>query len=277
MIASLVEHIFPVRLQREAKKGKEEFAIVSFPKCGRTWLRLMIGRSIQKEFKLSGADPLELYTLSRLHPEVPVITITHDERPFWKKPEQLCVSKEEYRHKKVILLVRDPRDVIVSSYFEKKNRVHTYSNRQPYSGRLSEFLEEKVGGFDTILRYYNIWAQNQLVPKGFMLVRYEDLQRKPEEELGRVLAFLGLRRIGHDVIAEAVRYSSFENMRKMEKGDVFQSFRLRPGDVCNEESYKTRRGKVGGFSDYLTQDEIEYLNRKMEKALKGLFGYITGD
>jgi hypothetical protein len=67
----------------------------------------------------------------------------------------------------VIFLARDPRDVIVSSFFEMKNRGRLfgedpYEQRQAvFDGSLQEFIERRVGGFDTLLAYYSIWAQNR--------------------------------------------------------------------------------------------------------------------
>ena len=84
---------------------------------------------------------------------------------------------------------------------------------------------------------------------------------------------MDLKEISNDVIAEAVRFTSFENMRKMESADKFKSARLRPLDKEDKESYKTRRGKVGGFVDYLSRENIEYINRKINEELSSLYKY----
>lgn len=267
-----------------------EVVIISFPKCGRTWLRLMLGRVIQLHLDLQevrhrhakyhdglpdlvNAPVLDLHQLTTRCSSIPNITLSHDDGPFWKKPDELVESKTQYKNKKVILLVRDPRDVVVSSYFEKIKRVHVYSDKEPYEGTLSDYLHEPVGSFDTILRFYNIWAEKCHTPRDFLLIRYEDMHVNPRNELRRVLDFIGLHTVNNEQVFEATRFASFENMRKMEEMDALNSFRLRPGDKNDEESYKTRKGKVGGFFDYLTQDEIEYLNRRMSELLTDFYGY----
>jgi hypothetical protein len=150
----------------------------------------------------------------------------------------------------------------------------------PYEGRktifeggLPEFVEKREGGFDTILAYYNIWARNRQVPRGFLLVRYEDLQVDAPAELRRVLDFLGLQELSEETVREAVAYASFENMRKIETEGKFQSGALKPGDQDDQESYKTRQGKIGSHAEHLSAGEIEKLNQKMRQTLSDIYGY----
>ena len=70
-------------------------------------------------------------------------------------------------------MVRDPRDVLVSSYFQKKKR------RNKYNGELFDYVHEEVGSLESLLRFYNIWARNRHIPKDFLLVRYEDMHEDP--------------------------------------------------------------------------------------------------
>lgn len=261
-----IAELLPERFLEWYSEKSTDVFLISFPKCGRTWLRLMIGKAIQFHFNLPDINILELHQFEKSNPSIPRILATHDDYPDWKRPDELTELKANYKHAKVIFLVRDPRDVVVSMYFHKKKR------EDSYDGRLSEFLREQVGSLDTIIRYYNIWAENRNIPKDFLLVRYEDIHKNPQKELRRVLDFLGLQTINDEVINEAVKHASFENMHKMEKEDTFNSFRLRPTNKKDEESYKTRKGKVGGYVDYLNKEEIKYLNQSIGDTLR-LYGY----
>jgi hypothetical protein len=254
--------------------------LISYPKCGRTWLRLMIGRAIAQHYRLG--DPEEILFLRsnrRFHPAVPRITVIHQDRPMLKTPEELETDKRGFQGKKVIFLARDPRDVIVSSYFEMKNRgrlfgENPYEKHQAvFEGTLVEFINARRGGYDTLLAYYNIWAANREIPEGFLLVRYEDMRAGPLCELRRVIDFLGLSEITDTELGAVVDYASFENMRRMEAQGRFQGEMLKPADQANQETYKTRKGKVHGFVDYLSQDEILALNRKTKDTLDQYFGY----
>jgi hypothetical protein len=242
----------------------------------------MIGRAIGQHFSLpEDEDFLFLRWKKRPHPEVPRITVIHEDRPMLKTPEELETNKEKFREKRVIFLVRDPRDVIISSYFEMNKRGHIFGDnpyearRSYYEGSLTEFIDKPVGGFETLLRYYNIWANNRDIPQGFLLVRYEDMKTDPPGELRRVLDFLGLQTIDDETIAEAVEFASFDNMRKMEAEGKFTSGMLTPADKRDGDSYKTRKGKISGYVDYLSEGEIQALNNKMEKELSKLFRYTN--
>ena len=44
-------------------------------------------------------------------------------------------------------------------------------------------------------------------------------------------------------------------------------------DPTDPETFKVRKGKVGGYVDYLDAKEIEYLDNKIEADLDPIFGY----
>lgn len=272
--------MLPDRLLRWYSHRNTDVYLISYPKCGRTWLRLMIGRAISRHYRLPETEEvLFLRSNRRFHPQVPRMMVIHDNRPMLRTPEELETSKNRYRGKKVIFLARDPRDVIVSSYFEMKNRGQLFGqnpyekHRPTFEGSLPEFIQQPRGGFDTLLTYYNIWAQNRHLPQDFLLVRYEDMKANPGAELRRVLDFLGLQAISQATIDEAVDYASFENMRKMEIEGRFESGMLRPANQADQESYKTRKGRTQGFVDHLSPADILALNRKMNDKLDPYFGY----
>jgi hypothetical protein len=91
--------------------------------------------------------------------------------------------------------------------------------------------------------------------------------------LRRVLHFIGIKDVQENTIKKAVEFASFENMRNMEITNTSPKSKLKPGDKNDPESYKTRRGKVGGYIDYLSSEEIEYLNQKMKTSLSDIYNY----
>ena len=64
-------------------------------------------------------------------------------------------------------------------------------------------------------------------------------------------------------------------MRAGEREKFFQDVgnRLRPGDRENPESYKARRGKVGGYADYFTDEEISRIRALIAQRLSPIYGY----
>lgn len=267
------------------ERGRWDFDVylLSYPKCGRTWLTLQIGRAISQHYGLDVPNLLKLSTFGERIPGVPHIRLTHDDQPHRKRPHELSATREKFAGKKVILMVRDPRDVIVSYYHHKSHREplrdfwwfqgkrkETHSR---FTGTLAEFLDEPIGGFDTLLRYYQVWGEARHTPAAFLLLRYEDMQADPAGQLRRALDFMGLSAITDAEVKEAVEYASFHNMRKIEAGEEVRSFKLKPGDPNDPNSYKVRRGKVGGYRDELTPEQIERLERKMAASLSAFYGY----
>jgi hypothetical protein len=251
---------------RQADREAEVF-LVSYPKCGRTWLRVLLSRALETHYGAPEIDYLGGAFLGGNVPGAPRVRVTHDDDPHWKTARGLDRRKRRYRGKRVVFLVRDPRDVVVSMYFERSRR------ERAYHGTLSSFLHERRGSLDTILAYYNVWARSRAIPSELLIVRYEDLRRDTEQELARLLAFLGVRDVSAETVRDAVGFASFESMREMESSGSLGSGRLRPRDPNDPESFKTRRGKVGGFVDYLTPEEIADVERRIRSELDPSFGY----
>jgi hypothetical protein len=230
----------------------------------------MIGKALEKSFSLTPKDKeelIELYPLAEYNERIHKIFPTHDDDPQFKKAEKITTDKQIYSNKKVIFLVRDPRDVIVSSYFQHKKRLNQFS------GDLNSYIFSDTGNIDSIIKFYNVWYKNRNIPKDFLLIRYEDMQEDTLRELKRVLKFIGITNLNSEALLEIVDYASFDNMRQMEQNNQLNSSRLQPADKSDEESYKTRRGKVGGYSDYLSEQEINYLNQKINDKLADYFKY----
>lgn len=231
--------------------------VLSYPKCGRTWLRLMIGKALDEHYQLGAANPMELGRMHALHPAIPRIRVTHEAA---HKSDEIAASKDRFRGKTVVFLVRDPRDVLVSMYFEASKRSGSYT------GTIGDFARERVGGVDAILDYYNVWAAAKAVPRRFHLVRYEDLHRSPAIVLAGVLEAMRLP-VSPAAIDAAVGFSRFDNMRALETQNAFRSDRLKPGKSGDAESFKTRKGKVGGYRDYLTGADLDWVERRIADRL----------
>ncbi len=247
---------------------RADAVLVSFPKSGRTWLRLGLGRLLQQHFSLDPSlDPMEIEKLADNDARVPRIRIRHEGTPHVRRASELSLKTRLYERKKIIFLARDPRDVVVSLYFQQKKREGVFT------GKLSDFLEQDDGPMDAIIRYYNLWIEMQDRAKDFLLVRYEDMHQDFVGVLQQVTRFCGIEDVPVWVFEDASQFASFDNMRKMEtEQSAQQSHRLSPGDISDPESYKTRRGKVGGYTDYVDAEQAAYLNQKLI-SLDSTYGY----
>lgn len=256
-----------------------DYIVVSYQKSGHTWLRVMLAKVLSLKYNISQLD-LDIHKMALFRKEVPTIAISHSLAGIgihpvdWKKLKFTSIySKSEkvrirprFKNKKIVLLVRDPRDVVVSLFFELTKRHNIYKKD------ISSFIYEKYS-LKKIIRYMNMWQREmERRPKDFLLLKYEDMKKDTYGQLKRVTTFFGIE-ASEQILKEAVEFGSIENMRNLEKMDVFVDNRLRPRNPKDAESYKVRKGKVGGFTDYLSQNDIEYVNKVIATKLHPKFEY----
>lgn len=251
---------------------KEAF-FVSFPKNGRTWIRIILSKIIYETFNLSEKEIPEYYLLNikRLCEEagrIP-ITMTHDDSANHLVYKKLEEDKSNYIDKKVILLIRDPRDTLVSYYFHRTKRWKPIDDKG-----ISAFIRDKRYGIRKILRFYNIW--NQWINKidEVLVVRYEDMHMNPKTTIKRMLAFLEIQdEVSEEIIDHAIEFANFNNLKHLEKENYFHTNKMRPADLNDDETFKVRRGVVNGFDDYLLPDDIEFLNDLIIRTKCPLINY----
>ena len=243
--------------------------VISFPKCGRTWLRVMLAKALALYF----GDPRDIVfdpmDVVRNNPQRgPLIRFTHD--GITKSPAVETKQREKryqwYTHKKVIFLVRDPRDVLVSNYFHR-------TRRRNESYDLGDFVRHQWWGIDRVVAFMKGWYEHRHVPSSFLLVRYEDLHRNPAGELRRILTFVGLEDVSDEIVRTSVNYASFDNMLKMSLNELSEENRLAPADPQDPESFKMRRGEIGGYKRYLSAADVEYVEERIRRELPLSFGY----
>ena len=244
----------------QLEKVQPDAYIVSYPKCGRTWLRIMM----QKYLELSGAS-LHYYndkSLLGISGER-VIKFEHDKGNWVPAPlriDELTFNEQKYAGKKVVFLVRDPRDVLVSSWYHLKYR------EQIYQGDLAAFIREDLTGIHKVVAFTNMWMENRHRMGDFLLMTYEDMHREPAAQAQQMVAFLGLE-VRPELIDQAVEASSFENMKKMELEGSMREPWMKPGSKDLKNSLKIRKGKVGGFHSELSESDIAYVNRVIQEHL----------
>jgi hypothetical protein len=264
------------------KLQRADCVIVSFGKSGRTWLRVMLSRFYQIRHGLSQRHLIGFDNLHLRNHAIPKIFFTHDN--YTKDYTGNLDSKVDYAGKKVVLLVRHPADVAVSQYYQWQHRMKPNKvalNRYPERGQdlgIFDFVTREYAGLTRTIDFMNGWAGEAGRSEDLLVVRYEDMRSQPERTLGEILAFVGTPGT-EDEIREAVAFASFENMRKMEANSTFwlSGGRMRPRDRKNPQSFKTRRGKVGGYRDYFDDGEIAEIDRLVEEQLSPVFGYARPD
>ena len=259
------------RLQRA------DWVLVSWGKSGRTWLRVMLSRAYQLKAGLSGEKLLEFDNLHKLDESLPVVFFTHNN--YIGDYTGVSEPQAQFEGKRVVLLARDPLDVAVSQYFQWKFRMHPnkkFINAYPPHGAdidIWDFVTNREVGVPRIVDFLNGWARAIPVLRDLLIVRYEDARASPERILTKILDFTGTPVTAAEVKA-AVDFASYDNMKKMEQTRFFKGSgsRVRPGNENNPQSFKVRKGKVGGYRDYFTDEQCARLEQ-MAAGLDPIFGY----
>jgi hypothetical protein len=268
-----------LRGRKEYREIREaDYVIVSPPKCGRTWLRMMLSRFFQIRYGLPQGELLGYDNYHLMNPEIPRIRFTHDR--YIKNYTGHKDSKRDFYRKKLILLVRDPRDVVVSNYFQWINTVNPYKKamlnipEHPAEVPIFEYIMESRFSIRHTIDFLNSWATELDKTRSYLLVRYEDMRTEPARTLGNVLAFMQIH-ASSDELGQVAEWSSFENMKKQEQNQTFTngSRRLIIKDPNNPDAFKVRRGKVGGYRDYFTAEQNDAIDLLVRQRLHPLFRY----
>lgn len=237
--------------------------IISYPKCGRTWLRLQLSKALIESFGLDVTDTvtLEIERFPEFDRGIPRIEFSHDDSPHWKLTQDVVTDKAAYKDKQVILLLRDPRDVIVSYYFQYTKRGDKeLANDASFAGSVDEFAFHKIGGLANIVRFYNVWCAAAEAMPGVLFVKYEDMHSRPLETLRAITSHIGLANLDEAHLQTAVDYCEFEKMRRYEETNKFKNKRLYNDQPSDPEAFKTRKGVIGGYREYLSEETIERIN-----------------
>ena len=261
------------------KLSKADVVMVSFGKSGRTWLRVMLSHLFREMYALPPRMILGFDNFHNLNRSIPKIFFTHDN--YIKDLTGHSDDKRVFYDKRVVLMARDPRDVAVSQFFQWKFRMKPAKvliNDYPARDSDIDVFEFVTGGrggsMQAVIEFMNVWACESGKIREFHLLRYEDLRAGPQQELRRLLDFMGVQASDAQVNS-AVEYAAFENMKNMEGKKHFRlaGGRMMPGDKDNPDSYKVRRAKVGGYRDYFSDEQVEAIDKQMADTLDPLFGY----
>jgi Sulfotransferase domain len=229
-----------VAKRQPAARGLTVYAddtyLVSYPRSGNTWTRFLVCNLINPD------NPVNFAQLESRIPEiyqVPDRVLRRFPRPRFIKSHE-CFDP---RYKKVIYIVRDPRDVLISYYeFQLKRRVisDACSLEEFLPCFMESEIEPKIGSWrDHVVS----WIATRGGQKNFLLLRYEDMLADTQRESTKIAAFLGLDS-NPERIARAVALSSADRMRRLEKEEAQQ---WRATKKTRQDKPFVRKAVAGGW------------------------------
>lgn len=258
--------------------------ILSYPKSGKTWVAYLVTQYIARYLgfreafeEWTGAGGLRTFApesrrgylgavAARRTPQrwAPLIRFMHQDSlgyPYFA-PKTLGAPGTA-RH---ILLIRDPRDVLVSHFHHivvKNKGVFDAHRDKPHLApdtEIGEFIRSDFLGIRHLLAYCAGWGR-WAAETGAPVVYYEDLVAEPERSLAALLRHLGVSDVEDELVREAVEAAAFDRLRSAESSAKRDS-----GKADDASSRRMRRGKAGGYVDELGAEDVAYLGRVMERA-----------
>ncbi|XP_023220896.1 sulfotransferase 1C3-like [Centruroides sculpturatus] len=199
----------------KAKPG--DLFIVSYPKCGTTWMHYIV-KLIHGKGKIS-EDPLN-FLIGCPHLEIIGGEYIEMAKPKIMKTHLPFSSIPFSPHSKYIYIIRNPRDCCVSFYH--------FMKLLPYPElSFQEFLEAFLQGnlpygdyFDHLLGWYEHKNDSNV-----QFVTYEDLKKDIKGEILKIAKFMGEeyeKSISNDptILENIIHYSSFDYMKESSKNNI---------------------------------------------------------
>ncbi|MDJ0715936.1 MAG: sulfotransferase domain-containing protein [Prochloraceae cyanobacterium] len=189
----------------------EDIFLVSFPKSGNTWLRFLIANAIKVHYNIQ--RQVNFFTIQDIIPDVNFSQNITSPGIFGRSDlPRIIKSHSAYNpyYNRVILIVRDPRDVLISFYYYTKER-----NLIPDSWTISEFIRERKYGAQAWLEHTRSWYLTFKNGQTIKIFKYEDFLQEPEATLSSLMNLLGII-MTRKSLEEAIELSSIENMKQSE-------------------------------------------------------------
>ncbi|KAJ9560233.1 hypothetical protein OSB04_005393 [Centaurea solstitialis] len=264
------------------KSQPSDLFLASFMKSGTTWLKALMFSTINRhrytisDHHLLRLGPQSTFPLMELEFD-PTTDLTHLPAPrLFNTHLPLTLLPTSMTSCKFVYICRDPKDVLISKwYFTSKTRSKDLA---PLS--LDEVFELFCQGisecgpiWDHVLQY---WRASLDSPDKVLFLKYEDLKKQPEVELRKLAAFMGkpftVEEEEKGVVEDIVKLCSFESLSNLEvnkKG--VNDFKV----VEVENHLFFRKGEIGDWKNYLSEEMKERIDRITDEKLKGS-GLILG-
>ena len=247
--------------------------LVGHPKSGNTWLALMLGVVLEKNFDGN-------ITLANVQEFIPAFHAKDGKIGAFSNLPNPRVFRNEGPvypecYPKTIYIVRDPRAVYVSYY---RHLVHDNRvlRKDASETTLEDFTDEILthGCLRDLEPYLVRWDKqvsqwiDRSKSQAVKIVKYEDLKQDRRAVLEDVLGFMEFECEPAE-IDRAVERGSFDSMRNEEKTHGAEPYSGTKG----EGGFFVRKGKVDGWKDEMPAEIEERIVAEFSDVMKTV-GYL---
>jgi len=237
-----------LRIERDITIYPDDVFLTSYPRSGNTWTRFLVGNLVHIE------EEVTFLNVERLVPDM----YKHSDHYLRNLPRPRFLKSHEVfdpRYKRVIYIVRDPRDVAISQYhWEMKQK--SVKDGYPIEDFIPRWIEgiywARLANWGD---HVNSWLSTRQGRDSFVTVRYEDLIANPLPELAKVAKMLGIE-ASHERLTRAVELSSVDRMRQLEstQGDKWVQTRY-----TRQDKAFVRKAESGGWKQILPPQSVQQI------------------
>jgi hypothetical protein len=244
---------------RDVNVRPDDTWLVSYPKSGNTWTRFLVANTIYK------SASIDFKNIEALVPDI----YQHSNYFLDGITSPRILKSHEYfdpRYRKVILIVRDPRDVAISFYYHKI-KMNQISSDMPISEFIKLFLNDHSSG--NWAERVGSWLGAMSESESFLLLRYEDMLSDTKSAIRKIANFM-CQNLTDSEVEIIERASSIEEMKRLE---ISQHDHWKPMRGSRKDMMFVRSGKSGQWCDILDESSLNDIYIKFGVQMRKL-GYI---
>jgi len=246
----------PVR--RRVTVFPDDTFITSYPKSGNTWTRFLIANLLRP------GGEVDFLNIQRIVPDM-----YRDLDPALRRlpRPRVLKSHEPYTpgYPKVLLIVRDPRDIALS-YFHYKIAHGVMDPDTPIAEFVERFVTGRVDGFGPWGENVGSWLGAREGDDAFLMLRYEDIKANTPGALRKIAGLIGVE-ADDATIEQAVKDSSFDRMRELDSKQQWNPTQLKGATPF------VRKASAGGWRDDLPAESVQLIESHFGSVMSRL-GYL---
>jgi hypothetical protein len=252
-----------LKIERDITVYPDDVFLTSYPRSGNTWMRFLVGNLVHQN---------EAVTFLNLERHLPDMYI-HSDREMRSLPRPRVIKSHECfdpRYKRIVYIVRDPRDVAVSNYYWELKK-GSFPDGFPMQDFVPRWMDSRywprLGCWSD---HVTSWLSTRLNHPDFVMIRYEDLIAHTQRELARVARLLQIDPTS-DRLGRAVELSSAERMRQLENREGGKWLQTK---YTRQDEPFVRKASSGGWKAVLPSESVVLIESTWEPLMREL-GYAT--
>lgn len=247
------------------KCDEKDILLNSYPKTGTNWLWEMLLMVLSKTSEVTGGIKGP-GMLEAVPPEVteqlppPRLLNTHLKIKYLPKQ---AIEKRL----KMVLLLRNPKDVVVSFYVHTKG-IRPYEYDGKFENYLQMFMRGEVdyGSYPEYLKEWQTFIRkNPDYP--VHVLYYEDLKKDCLGEMVKVCAFLGLE-VEKDLLRQIVDNCQIDKLRQGKIENMSEELKGSLGKVLKNNFTVYRKGQIGDWKNWFTVAQNEAFEQWWDNETK---------